>query len=169
MCWRAEAWAFHCNICGGRCESVTTASCAHCYTHTHTQIQDDFGDYAQQCGSERENSITMHPLITCCSPGRPLSLSFTASSWGGGGLWPLSQHSLGNLFQLLQLHTLPNLNPTSLTTAAACVLSSLSRRPRTGSSEQHIRNAAETSQRRPLTRRRTDMTSLCGSCSSQGL
>ena len=31
-----EALAFHCNIFGGRCESVTTASCAH--THRHKMM-----------------------------------------------------------------------------------------------------------------------------------
>lgn len=64
-------------------------------------------------------------------------------------LWQFSQLSLGSLFQLLQIHTVPNLNPTSLTTA--CVLTSLSRRPRTGSSDQRIRTHAETSQSRQVT------------------
>lgn len=133
--------------------------CTHTHTHiqTYTHSQDDFSDYAQQCGAQTKNSITMHPLITCCSQGCSLSLSLTGSSGRGVGLWPLSQLSLGSLFQLLQLHTVPNHNPTSRTTA--CVLTSLSRRPRTSSSDQ---NPAETSP--------TDtLTSLCGSCSSQAL
>lgn len=51
--------------------------------HTVIQRQDDFGDYVQQCGTQRENSITVRPLIICCTQGRPLSPSL-AESFGGG-------------------------------------------------------------------------------------
>lgn len=97
-------------------------------------------------------SITIHPLITCCSQGRALSLCLWVL-WGEV-LWLLSQISLGSLFQLLpeQRHGPKPQTPASLTTAAACVLTSESRRPRKGSSDQHIRTPAETSQSRQLTR-----------------
>lgn len=130
-----EAQAFHCNIFGGRCESVTTASCAH--THRHKMMLVTTHNNVTHRKREQHHNASTNNMLQLGSS----LISVSRCVLQGGGLWRLSQLSLGSLIQLLQLHINPNLNPTSLT--AACVLTSVSRRPR--SSEQRIRSSAETS------------------------
>lgn len=146
------ALAFHCIIYGGRCESVTAASCAQCFTQSVTQIQDDFTDCTTMWHTEKGTRITMRPLITCCSQGWPLS-AFSRKPLGGG-LWPFSQLPLETVLQLLQISPLQNLKPTSLITAG--LLTSLSRSPCTGQEAQTMIHAdTGTSQQREVRHRFT--------------
>ncbi len=119
--------AWHCNIYGGRCESVTTASCAQCCTHiqSHRHKMIKVTTYNNEA---HRKSITIHPLITMLHSGSAPSPFLSLS--------PLKEDFVAT-FPALPRESAPAAaaphdpkpqSPISSTTAADCVLTSLAGR-----------------------------------------